>query len=294
MQHTNLNINSITVLCEFSASQWTARKLDRKKSQEVVDGAGAQAKGAARVNKHLLAGRGELEQITSIINEARGYVYSETMPWSDSGQRLLVVRRVAEFDRRVRQYIDNFWSKVDEFVEAYPTLITAQAMALGDMFDRSEYPSANVIRSKFSMSCEYLPVPSSGDIRIDIGNQAQDELRARLEDLTQRRVEAAVADLHTQLREHIERMVDRLATDTDDKTGEPKHRRFSETLVSGALDLCRLVADYDFHNDPKLQHARRTLEGVLSGVTPETLRTDTAKRQDVHAAVTALMDKFTI
>ena len=60
---TRYNIDTCALLVELSVSQWTARKLDRSVSDELVANKQAQDKGAARVNKHLLAGRNELEEI---------------------------------------------------------------------------------------------------------------------------------------------------------------------------------------------------------------------------------------
>ena len=104
----NFNLNSVALICEFNASVWTARKLDRKESDKVVEGAGAKSKGAARVNKNLLAGRPELEEIAQLVTRARNYVVDNTLPWSDSGQRFLMGVRFPEFDKRLEAYRDEF------------------------------------------------------------------------------------------------------------------------------------------------------------------------------------------
>lgn len=291
MSNNNFNLNSVAMLCEFNASVWTARKLDRKKSDDVVTGAGAKSKGAARVNKNLLAGRPELDEITQIVTEARNYVYANTTPWSDAGQRLIITARLPKFDARIEEYKLKFKDKVTAFVDLYPTLITAQAMALGDMFNRAEYPSASEIAHKFAMSCDYVPVPSAGDIRVDIGNQAQDELRARLEASSNARVNRAMADVTERFTDHLKRMTDRLVTDVD-TNGEAKGRRFTETLVSGALELCDLVRDYNVTGDIGLSEARKALEAALSGVTVTTLREDPIKREEVRVAATSILNKF--
>ena len=78
------NIDTCSMLVEFNASVWTARKLDRSTSEEVVNSKNAAAKDAARVNKHLLAGRNELEEINSFVSTIRRFVEDNTLPWSDS------------------------------------------------------------------------------------------------------------------------------------------------------------------------------------------------------------------
>jgi hypothetical protein len=278
------------MLVEFNASVWTARKLDKTTTSEVVASKNAGAKDAARVNKHLLAGRTELDIIQQAVGRARQFVYDNTAPWSDSGLRLLPTINFMKFTERMNDFEEEMETLVKSFVAIYPTLITAQALALGDMFKRDDYPSANEMMTKFSFRVNYMPVPSSGDFRVDVGNQAQAELKARLESLTQERIDSAMADVRERLSTHLKRMSDRLTTDY--VGGEAKQRRFHDTLVDGALELCDLTKALNVTNDVALETARSQLEQLLVGVTPADLRKNEAIRQDVKKNVDAILDKF--
>ena len=285
-----LNIDTCAMLVEFNASVWTARKLDKTTTNEVVASKNAGAKDAARVNKHLLAGRTELDIIQQAVGRARQFVYDNTAPWSDSGLRLLPTVNFMKFTERMNDFEEEMETLVKAFVVIYPTLITAQALALGDMFKRDDYPSANEMMTKFSFRVNYMPVPSSGDFRVDVGNQAQAELKARLESLTQERIDSAMADVRERLSTHLKRMSDRLTTDY--VGGEAKQRRFHDTLVDGALELCDLTKALNVTNDVALETARSQLEQLLVGVTPTDLRKNEAIRQDVKRNVDAILDKF--
>ena len=285
-----LNIDTCAMLVEFNASVWTARKLDKTTTNEVVASKNAGAKDAARVNKHLLAGRTELDIIQQAVGRARQFVYDNTAPWSDSGLRLLPTINFMKFTERMNDFEEEMETLVKAFVVIYPTLITAQALALGDMFKRDDYPSANEMMTKFSFRVNYMPVPSSGDFRVDVGNQAQAELKARLESLTQERIDSAMADVRERLSTHLKRMSDRLTTDY--VGGEAKQRRFHDTLVDGALELCDLTKALNVTNDVALETARSQLEQLLVGVTPADLRKNEAIRQDVKRNVDAILDKF--
>ncbi len=284
------NIDTCAMLVEFNASVWTARKLDKTTTDEVVATKHAAAKDAARVSKHLLAGRTELEVIQQAVGRARQYVYDKTSPWSDSGLRLLPNISFMAFTEKLDDFEHEFTALVKSFVTIYPSLITAQAMALGDMFKRDDYPSANEIMTKFSFRVNYMPVPTSGDFRVDVGNAAQAELKARLDKLTQERVDNAMSDVRERLSSHLKRMSDRLTTDY--VQGEAKPRRFHDTLVESALELCDLTKALNIVNDPALETARRDLEQVLVGVTPTELRKNEAVRQDVKKNVDAILSKF--
>lgn len=287
-----MNLNSCSVIVTLSVSQWTARKLDRTVSDEVEASKGAKSKGAARVNKNLLAGRPELEEIAQIATRTRNYVYDNTFPWTDAGQRLLPTLKLMDFDKTVRGYMAEFNAKVESFLEIYPSLITAQAMALGDMFKRDDFPTASQIREKFGVSLDIEPVPSTGDFRVDVGNEALEELRVSLTKTNGAREKALLADITKRVGEHLERMADRLVSDKDDKSGEVKQRRFHDTLVTNAYDLCALVKSLPALAGHDIDKAAAALEKALGGTTAQTLRDDYAKREDVRKAVNELRNQF--
>jgi hypothetical protein len=284
------NLDTCAMLVEFNASVWTARKLDKSTTDEVVATKNATAKDAARVNKHLLAGRTELDVIQQMVGRARTYVYDHTLPWSDSGLRLLPTVNFVAFTERMNQFEEEFERLVAEFVTIYPTLISAQAMSLGDMFKRSDYPTANEMVTKFAFRIGFLPVPTAGDFRVDIGNEAQAELKARLNEMAEERIESAMRDIRARLGEHMKRMSDRLTTDY--VQGEAKQRRFHDSLVDGALELCDLTKALNVVGDPTLETARKELEQALLGVTPQELRKNEYVRQDTKKAVDAILNKF--
>jgi len=287
---TRYNIDTCAMLVELSVSQWTARKLDRTVSDELVANKQAQDKGAARVNKHLLAGRTELEVITKFVTETRATVYDNTLPWSDSGIRLLPSAKFMEFNAKLQQAEDKFYGLVTEFVQVYPSLITAQAMALGNMFNRNDYPHPSDIEHRFRFSVNYMPVPSSGDFRVDIGNDAQEELRKKLSALADERVEHAMKDIKTRLLDHLKRMSDRLTIDY--VSGEAVPRKFHDSLLDGAHDLCEMVQSLNVINDHQLADARKALLKAIGNVDVKDLRKDIGARTEVKTQVDDILSKF--
>ena len=284
------NLDTCAVLVEFNASVWTARKLDRTASDEVVANKNAGAKDAARVNKNLFAGRTELVDIQHVFGKARTYVYEQTIPWSDSGQRLLPYVMLNKFSARMDEFDAEVATLVKAFINIYPSLITAQAMALGDMFRRDDYPSPAELPHKFSFRVNYIPVPTSGDFRVDVGNAAQKELQEKMDKLTQERVDFAMLDVRERLSAYLKRMSDRLTS--DEIAGESKHWKFNDSMIDGAIELCDLVKTLNVVGDVDLESARRELAQLLVGVTPTELRKNEAIREDTKKAVDAILDKF--
>lgn len=284
------NIDSCALLVEFNASVWTARKLDKDATDEVVHSKRAAAKDAARVNKHLLAGRNELDVIQKHVNAVRTYVYENTLPWSDTGIRLLPTKKFMEFNERMGEFEEDFTTLVNDFVQVYPTLITAQAMALGDMFDRNEYPSAGEMSHKFSFRLNYMPVPKAGDFRVDVGNEAQTELQAKLAKLADERVEAAMREARERLKAHMQRMMERLKV--QEINGKVAKSRIHDSLIEGGLELCDTLKALNIIDDAELEGARIKLESVLRGIDVADLRKHDSARVEVRTQVAEIMDKF--
>jgi hypothetical protein len=285
------NIDTCALLVELNVSQWTARKLDRSTTEQLVKDKHAQDKGAARVNKHLLAGRSELEVITQYVTEIRGYIYDNTLPWSDSGIRLLPSTKFMEFNSKMKECEDKFYELVKEFVDVYPSLITAQAMALGDMFNRTDYPAPDDIEHRFRFITNYMPVPASGDFRVDVGNEAQKELQTKLQQLADERVENAMSDIRARVIEQLRRMSDRLTVDI--VAGEAKPRKFHDSLLENAHELCDIAQSLNLTNDQQLEQARVALKKIISGLDVKDLRRDMPTRQDVKKQVDGILSKFT-
>jgi len=296
------NIDTCSMLVEFNASVWTARKLDRKVSDEVVASKSAGSKAAARVNKNLLAGRPELDVIQNHVTAVRNYVYDNTLPWSDSGLRLLPTIRFMAFNARMQDEENTYWDLCKSFVTVYPSLITAQAMALGDMFKREEYPAPDTIAHKFGFSVNYMPVPTAGDFRVDVGNDAQRELQDKLTALADERVSKAMDAVRLRIKGHLERMVDRLGVDV--VAGDAKPRCFHDSMIEGGFELCDLVKGLNVVGDTDLEAARASLEQCLAGVSvrtkksgaemsvADTLREDMQQRSAVKSQVEGMLNKF--
>jgi len=284
------NIDTCAMLVEFNASQWTARKLDKSTTDEVLKGKQAGDKGAARVNKNLLAGRKELEIINQLVGEVRTYMYNNTLPWSDTGIRLLPTAKFMDFNDTMSTYESKFNDLVTEFINVYPTLITAQAMALGDMFNRNDFPAPTDIAHRFDFKLNFMPVPTAGDFRIDVGNDAQKEIKEKLSKLADERIENAMRDIKTRLKEHLAMMSDRLSVDVVNK--EVKTRVFHDSLLHTAHDLCNLVKSLNVTNDQDLEQARKALEQAISGIDIQDLRKDMPTRNEVKASVDEILNKF--
>lgn len=266
------------MLVELGISTWTARKLDKRASNDITAQNHAD-KGMANVNKRLLA-CDELTAVQKFAANTRTAHYAMTLPWSDSGLRMLPTAKYFDYQKSITQLQTEFFDLVEKFLTRYEWLINETQIKLGDMFDASEYPSNDAVRSKFGFRLNYVPLPEAGDFRVDIGNQQADELRTQYATFYSNQLERAMGDLWTRAYDALSRMSERL----DYADGEQK-KVFRDTLVSNVIDLVDMMETMNVTGDPTMQRQQRALKHAMRGVTPEALREDAYLRSETKRAV---------
>jgi hypothetical protein len=190
----------------------------------------------------------------------------------------------------------NYNALVQKFIVAYPNLVSAAAFQLGALFDREEYPDAEKIEKKFQFSVNFLPVPTAGDFRVDIGEEAKQELIASCNNAYNDRLDLAMKDAWGRLHEQLLRMSDRLAdldTPRELKNGEKVFTKvFRDSLVENAVELVDLLKHFNLTNDPSMEQARVALHDAIYHHDAENLRDNPEARVAVKSKVDEILNKF--
>jgi len=191
----------------------------------------------------------------------------------------------------------NYNALVDKFIVAYPNLVSAAAFQLGALFDREEYPEAEKIEKKFQFSVNFLPVPTAGDFRVDIGEEAKQELITSCNNAYNDRLDSAMKDAWGRLHEQLLRMSDRLAdldTPRELKNGEKVFTKvFRDSLVENAVELTSLLKHFNLTGDSNMELARTELENAIKNHDADDLRESFVARESVKKKVDDILSKFT-
>ena len=278
-------IGSNAMLVDLNISVWTGRKMDKKVSEEVDASKGTKAR-AGNYHKKLMAGSNKLENIQKIVTAVRAWNYQQTLPWSDGGSRLLPMKNFFNYKETLNNFENQFTRAVDEFIEEYPQLVSSSAFTLGDLFDRGEYPTADSLKDKFKFKFVFSPVPDAGDFRIEVEDSAKAELEQQYKSYYEQKLADAMADAWTRLHETLTHISERL-----DYTDENK-KKFWDSTITNATELCSLLSNLNVTNDPKLEDARQKLEKALVGIEPSDVRESEAIRSSVKSKVDAILDMF--
>jgi len=256
----------------------------------MVDAVNSTTTNAGKYQKNLFAGTKALHDINKFDSRIRAWNISQTLPWSDKGQRLLPSSKFFDYKQALSNFETMRKDMVTDFLENYDSLIAQASQALGDLFSQSDYPDKAQIARQFEFKYSFLPVPVAGDFRVDVGNDAIVELRQQFDESVNDRVHNAMADVMWRLEDCLKRMSDRLAD--DDSGAESKKKIFRDTLVSNAQELCVDLKHLNITKDPKIEDARKQLATVVNGLSAEALRDSEHTRHEVKTQVDDIMSKF--
>lgn len=269
-------IQSQAMLATLSISQWTARKQDKSVTAEVEKAHAAHD--AGRFNK-LLVNKALLDPIAKLSGQIRDYHYSVTLPWSDTGARLLPSKLFMDYTTKLRGFKEDFRRLVQDMADKYPTEVQAARARLGTMYNPRDYPDVSEMKQRFDIALDFTPVPSAQDFRLDVSAEAQEELRASVTAAVAAKQAQAVQATYARVREVVSKIAERLG---DDKAV------FKDSLIENARDLCAVLGALNITNDERLAEVQMQIECTLL-FAPQRLRDNLALRRQAHLDAVAIL-----
>lgn len=240
------------MIVTLSVSCWTARKQDKKVAEEVEQKHGATD--AGRYNK-LLIDKQHLDPLTSMAGRIRQKHYDLTLPWLDNGGRLLPSKLFFKYQQEIGQLKDEYRQKVDSFIPLYDTqLIAAARKRLGTMYEPGDYPPGSMLRNKFSVDLDFVPVPQASDFRVEVGDAERRRIQDEITERVQQRQREAMLDAWARVR--------RVVTNIQARMNAPK-TIIHESLIDNAQELVQLLPGLNISDDPLLAEVTHDITNNL-------------------------------
>lgn len=285
-----MSISSSAVLTELNISVWTANKLDKGATEAMLNSNNA-ATGSAQVRKNLMAGTDKRKKIADYAARIRLYHNQNTLSWSDKGARLLPTSLFMDYKQTMNVMKANMEKMVDDFLNNYDALVANSMLHLGALFNGNDYPTRDEVASKFGFRLVFSPLPESGDFRLDVPAAEIAELSSSYEAQYKTRLEEAMREPWDKLHKTLTHLSDKL-TDAEQVEGEETKKRYHDTLITNAQELCGLLTHLNVTKDPKLEAARRELEVTMLGADIEDIKERPEVRSSIKAKVDSILGKF--
>ena len=276
-----MKLSDKALLVQLNISQWTARKYDKRATEQVAQQNGS-ASQAGRYNKSLLPMNDALNNIHQKSTLIRKKFYTNTLPWGIEGTMMLPSANYLNFMTEFRKEKADWESLVDTFYHEYPRLHADAQRFLGNLYNKADYPELHDIQRKFKMDMAVFPVPSN-DFRVSIGDAELERIQQDVEARVENSAQQAMKEAWQRLYDRVKHMAEKLA--------DPK-AVFRDTLVENTKEVCSILSRLNFADDPDLETMRQQVEGSLANNHPESLRNDPDLRKNKAEEARAIMDKM--
>jgi len=271
-----MSIQEKACLVKLTISQWTASRLDRKKTEELCQANGT-TDSWLRANKTLLP-KEAIKPISQVANEARSYHYDVTLPWDDAGARILPTALYMEYVEKINGYKERFTRLVDDLCRQYTRLKEEARRNLNGAFREDDYPDD--LSDRYGMETAVRPIPQGEDLRITVGSAELMRLRQNIENEVQSQLAESVKDLWLRLRKVVAAAAEKLAD---------KDAVFRDSLIGNIKELVDVLPKLNITGDKDLDDMARQVKESLTWYEPNTLRKNrTARRTAAQKAQDAL------
>lgn len=271
-------IQKHSILVTFSASQWTARKLDKKITSEVNTSHNAK-EDAGRYNK-LLVSKDKTEAISKIINAARTFHYTNTLSWSDNNERLLTTKLYFDYIQKMTEYKNNFEQEVNSFFAEYDNIIQAERIRLNGMFKIEDYPNKQELERKFNFGFTFMPVPEN-DLRLQLQDGEIEKIRQQVEEQIKERTLTAVKDVWNRIKDVLTTLRDKLA-DTE--------AVYRDSLFGNVADLLKLLPMLNVTDSTEISAITNEMQKIR--IEPQVCRDNKAIRKNTVNQVDNILSMF--
>ena len=286
-----ISLASSAVLVSVDISVWSATKQDRGISDEVTTSKNAD-KSAGRYVKNLLANHPKHKAVVNYRQTIYNWLQRRTYRWNQS-QQLLPSIDVPKFKQEYHEHEIAFHALVDSLVTDYDSIVSDMAFKQGDMFNRADYPSAEQVKTKFSLNLYVSEVPTN-DFRCGIAKDIADDLFTTLSNQAQGIIDSIAQEQSERMVEVMESISHCCGVDESEVNGEvrTKRRKIYEGTLQKARDYVESFKRFNLKNDSGLELARASLEKVLNGVKAEDIRDSDAVRHHVKEGIDDILSKF--
>lgn len=264
------------LITQISTKKFGNTKQDNRVTEEVTH------------DRHLAPGAGKwsqykikpsrLKPVTTAFGRVTNPWKAFTLPWDD-GRRLCAPARYPMLKPLIDEAIENAMKVVKaEIQDPWHEIIEEARIAQNGDFRPELYPSQADIASHFQIEFEIFPFPESSHF----DGKLAELFGEQLESLTAARLAEAEQEAWDRMIEPLAKMAKKLA--------DPE-AIFRDTLVTNIQDMCDLIPEMNYTNNPSLSVAIESLTDFAK-INPEDLRSLPAVRKDTAIKAAAIAAKF--
>lgn len=206
-----------------------------------------------------------------------------TMPWYDSGDRILVSDLLDRHRKSMQSIIPELHAEGDWVVDNLDALKAAAKERLGGAYDESMYPSRDELRSSLRVKLTYSPIPDARDFRVNLDTETIEYMRGHIENDVAERVQEAMKSVRGRMIDVVEDFIDRVSK-IRDVYSDGKVRvegRVKSSLITNTTKLLDVLPSLNITNDIDIDILGSELRRKLCMYEASTINDSPVLRQSV-------------
>ena len=211
--------------------------------------------------------------VAAVRSEASGYWRTVTLPFPETGIRLLPQNSLGLFASTMQTYRERLQDAARELSSQYDTIKSEAQRRLGTLFNASDYPST--LDGLFDLEISYPTIEPPNYLMAlhpDVYQAEQARVRERFESA----VELAEQAFATELQRLTAHLAERLTGLHD---GQPKV--FRDSAVENLREFFERFRRLNIRSSPELDMLVEEAQQVITGIEPQQLRDSVRLRQMV-------------
>lgn len=267
------------MLADLTIKGWSARATDKEANEFAATNYQANAKWT-KFTKRLLS-TDATKAIRKAEAEARAKHKELTLPWSESGQRILPAKAFADYQKDMGEILDRWTEAVDQLVAVYDDLREEARAELGGLFDEGDYPSSAELQGKYVFDMELTALDVKGDFRVQMSDAEMKRLQDQITARTEARMATAMTDVYKRLHDVVSHMAERLKAYKPKTKDAGVENPFRDATLNNVRDIVDLLPKLNIANDPALDELAQEVTQNLLAADAKELRSDSTQRESV-------------
>lgn len=261
------------------------KSLSADQKAQAAESFGAEGNFLTAAKKLLDTSHDAFQQVTAIRTKILSYWKGLSLPYPESGIRLVKQEDIEQFDRNMTRYKAELAEAVQNLDQHYHALRSAAQQRLGRLYNPADYPPT--LRGMFAVDWDYPATdPPEYLLRLNphLYQQERDRIAARFNEAVKLAEEAFVAEF-SKLVSHL---TERLTNGVD---GERKI--FRDSAVTNLTEFFDRFRNLNVRSNADLDRLVETAQRAVQGVEPNAMRTSENLRQHVStqlASVQSVLD----
>ena len=267
---TRSGLTETAMLVKLVVHSWETEVQDKKVSIAVAQQNEAKVD-AGRYMKRLLS-KEAVHEVNTLATQARQMHYYLTLPWEEYGYRLLPIAVYDQYKESMDALIEKRIDARNKLVRDYTKHVRQARKDLGKMYRKEQYPSAEDVQDRFSMSYRFFPVPDASHLRDALQVGDYETIRRDVEAQIEDRTREAVTALYARLGEVVGMMSERLEL-VPGADGEGMRRKaFRDNLVDKVNQVLDILPALNVTGESHLEEMVLTAKASLADVRVNELR----------------------